>query len=145
MDPESTTDFTGREALNTTHAELNGETIARFDRDIKALLQRYPRCVIAAALFPQKRDSGQVSEFDPFGERGDPTGIYATNQLRGDSESMASLSAYLQVVALKGMYREASYSPVGRDEFLEMARFQREHMVAELARQMVANGEDESC
>ena len=129
----------------TDHGELNDETIARFDRDIKALLKRYPRCVMAAALFPQKGNSGQVSQFDAFGEWRNPTGIYATNQLCGDPESMASMSAYLQVLALKAMYHEASHSPVGRDGFLEMARFQREHMVAELVQEMVANGEDESC
>ena len=128
----------------TEPAEFNDEFITRFDRDIKTLLKRYPRCVIAAALFPPKSGDAETSTFDAFGEWGIPTGLYATNQLRGDPESMASMSAYLQILALNGMHKEASNSPAGREAFLDMARVQREHMVAELVRQMVANGEDES-
>lgn len=127
----------------TDLTELNDDTITRFDRDIKSLLRRHPRCVIVAALFPPKGEDDGVSEFDALGEWGAPTGIYATNQMKGDPESMASMSAYLQVLALKAMHQEACHSPVGREGFLEMARLQREHMVAELVRQMRANGEDE--
>ncbi|MEO0513153.1 MAG: hypothetical protein AAF108_09700 [Planctomycetota bacterium] len=126
-------------------SELNDETITRFDRDIKALLKRYPRCVVAAALFPSSAESSDTSRFDPFGEWGSPTGIYGTNQMEGDAEAMASMSAYLQVLALRAMHQEAQRSPVGREAFLDMARVHREHMVAELVRQMRAEGEDAAC
>jgi len=129
----------------TDPAELQDETITRFDREVRALLKRYPRCVIAAALFPSKGEASAESRFDPFGVWGSPTGIYGTNQMEGEPEAMAAMSAYLQVIALKGMHQEAMRSPAGREEFLVMARFQREHMVAELIRQMHANGEDEPC
>lgn len=129
----------------TDPTKLHDETVTRFDRDIRALLKRYPRCVIAAALFPPKRESSDASSFDPSGDRDSPTGLYGTNQLQGEPEAMAAMSAYLQVVALKALLQEATQSPAGREEFLAMARIQREHMVAELVRQMHANGEDESC
>lgn len=122
--------------------ELTDETITRFDQEVRALLRRYPRCVIAAALFPSKGEALAESRFDPFGEWGSPTGIYGTNQMEGEPEAMAAMSAYLQVIALKGMHQEATRSPAGRDEFLAMARLQREHMVAELVRQMHPTGEE---
>ena len=126
-------------------ANLTDETVTRFDMEIRTILKRYPRCVIAAALFPQAGEASSTSSFDPFGEWCSPTGIYGTNQLEGEPEVMAAMSAYLQVIALKGMHHEAKRSPVGRDEFLSMARLQREHMVAELVRQMTENKEGESC
>lgn len=124
---------------------LQDETITRFDQEVRALLKRYPRCVIAAALFPALDVVQATSSFDPFGEWGSPTGIYGTNQIEGEPEAMAAMSAYLQVIALKAMHQEASRSPIGREAFLDMARVQREHMVAELVRQMYENEEGRSC
>lgn len=125
--------------------KLQDETITRFDQEVRALLKRYPRCVIASALFPAMDVAQASSSFDPFGEWGSPTGIYGTNQIEGEPEAMAAMSAYLQVIALKAMHQEAARSPVGREAFLDMARVQREHMVAELVRQMYENEEGKSC